>query len=227
MNVHQLIATCSFGLEAIVVRELHALGYPDAKCRSTGRVIFKGDDLAIARANIHLRTAERVLVEIGRFEATDFGQLFDRTFELPWDQWLGEQSAFPVNGRSVKSQPSSVPACQKIVKKAIADRMCKAHGKKWMDEDGPQSTVEVSLLENQASITLDTTGRGLHKRGYRSLSAVAPLRETLAAALVTERLPTVRACVNSHTFAASCKRLEAHSPFSCHDAAFLRRGTVA
>ncbi len=184
MTTLQLIATAAAGLEAVVARELVALGYDDAKTRSTGRVAFTGDEMAVAIANIHLRTGERVLIEVGRFGATDFGQLFDQTFALPWDRWLGPRSTFPVNGRSAKSQLSSVPACQRIVKKAIVEKLCRAHNTTALPEDGPRGIVEVSLLENVASITLDTTGVGLHKRGYRTLSAAAPLRETLAAALV-------------------------------------------
>ena len=184
MDTFPLIATAAAGLEAVVVRELRALGYADAKTRSTGRVVFQGDRLAIAAANLHLYTAERVLVELGRFEATDFGQLFDQTFALPWEEWLPADAAFPVNGRSVKSQLSSVPACQRIVKKAIVEKLCQAHHVQTLTETGPPGIVEVALLEDRASLTLDTTGEGLHKRGYRSLSSAAPLRETLAAALV-------------------------------------------
>lgn len=167
-----------------MVRELRELGLADAKTRSTGRVGFRGDETAVARANIHLRTAERVLIELARFPAEDFGQLFDGVVDLPWEDWLRIDSAFPVNGRSVKSRLSSVPACQKIVKKAIVERLRRTHSTDWFEETGPECIVEVSLLEDEASITIDTTGTGLHKRGYRRLTAAAPLRETLSAALV-------------------------------------------
>lgn len=179
----QLIATSAVGLEAVVARELKALGY-EAKIRQTGRIAFAGDESAICRSNLWLRSADRVLLEIGAFEATDFGQLFDRTFELPWETWVGRDDAFPVNGRSVKSQLSSVPACQKIVKKAIVEKLRHAHRTQTLPEVGTQYTVEVALLEDQATLTIDTSGAGLHKRGYRRLVAEAQLKETLAAALV-------------------------------------------
>jgi 23S rRNA (guanine2445-N2)-methyltransferase / 23S rRNA (guanine2069-N7)-methyltransferase len=184
MSAHQLIATSAAGLEAVVVRELQALGFADAKTRSTGRVVFAGDDAAIATANIQLRCAERVLLEVGNFEAADFDQLYEQTYDLPWDAWLRPDSSFPVNGRSVKSQLTSVPAVQRTVKKAIVEKLRAVFGCETLPEDGPEVGIEISLLENQASLTLDTSGVGLHKRGYRRLTAAAPLRETLSAALV-------------------------------------------
>ncbi|HXT60792.1 MAG TPA: bifunctional 23S rRNA (guanine(2069)-N(7))-methyltransferase RlmK/23S rRNA (guanine(2445)-N(2))-methyltransferase RlmL, partial [Pirellulales bacterium] len=123
-------------------------------------------------------------VRLGAFEATDFGQLFDRTYALPWEQWLGADAAFPVNGRSVKSQLSSVPACQKIVKKAIVEKLKSVYGGVWLEETGPLYTAEVALLDDIATLTLDTSGAGLHKRGYRTLVGEAQLKETMAAALV-------------------------------------------
>ncbi|HEX7377932.1 MAG TPA: bifunctional 23S rRNA (guanine(2069)-N(7))-methyltransferase RlmK/23S rRNA (guanine(2445)-N(2))-methyltransferase RlmL [Pirellulales bacterium] len=183
MSDFQLIATSAVGLEAVVARELKALGY-ETKIRQTGRIAFAGDEAAVCRANLWLRTADRVLVQVGAFEATDFGQLFDRTFALPWESWIGRDDAFPVNGRSVKSQLSSVPACQKIVKKAIVEKLKQAHRTHTLPETGTAYTVEVALLENQATLTLDTSGAGLNKRGYRRLAAEAQLKETMAAALV-------------------------------------------
>ncbi len=178
-----LIATATFGLEAVVKRELEALGYA-AAIRQNGRVHFTGDERALVRANLHLRTADRVLLCIGEFEARDFGALFDVTGSLPWEQWIGPQSAFPVSGRSVDSQLSSVPACQRAVKKAIVERLLTAHRASTLPEDGPKYQVEVALLKDQVTLTLDTSGAGLHKRGYRPQVGIAPLRETLAAALV-------------------------------------------
>lgn len=183
MSELQLTATSAVGIEAVVARELKALGY-EPKIRQTGRIAFAADESAICRTNLWLRTADRVLVELGSFEATDFGQLFDRTFALPWEEWIERDAAFPVNGRSVKSQLSSVPACQKIVKKAIVEKLRHAHRTQTLPETGTQYTVEVALLDNQATLTLDTSGAGLHKRGYRRLVAEAQLKETLAAALV-------------------------------------------
>lgn len=182
----RLIATSAAGLEAVVSRELSALGY-DNQILSTGRIAFAGGLDAIVKTNLWLRSADRVLLEIGRFEATDFGVLFDRTKALPWGQWIPAEAYFPVNGRSVKSQLSSVPACQRVVKKAIAERLTADHGgAKLSDQrDAPvQCIVEVAIRENEVCLTLDTTGDGLHKRGYRRKVGAAPLKETLAAGLL-------------------------------------------
>jgi 23S rRNA (guanine2445-N2)-methyltransferase / 23S rRNA (guanine2069-N7)-methyltransferase len=182
-NKLDLIATSTFGLEAVVARELRSLGY-EPKIIQPGRVLFAGDLLDICRANLWLRTADRVLVRLGTFEARDFGQLFDCTRALPWDDWLPLDAEFPVSGRSVKSQLSSVPACQKIVKKAVVERLKAAYGVEWFAETGPKYSLEVALLNDQATLTVDTTGPGLHKRGYRPLTSKAPLKETLAAAMI-------------------------------------------
>ena len=178
-----LIATSAFGLEAIVARELRQLGY-EPQIKGTGQIHFRGDFQAIARANLWLRVADRVLIDMGTFTATDFGQLFDQTYELPWQRWIPDSGSFPVKGRSLKSQLSSVPACQRIVKKAIAEKLLSAHSVAQLDELGSTYTVEVSLHNDQATLTLDTTGVGLHKRGYRKLVGPASLKETLAAGLV-------------------------------------------
>jgi len=179
----ELIATATFGLEAVVARELNALGY-EAEIIQPGRVLFAGDAEAVCRANLWLRCADRVLLRLGAFDAGDFGVLFDRTYALPWEQWIPADGAFPVRGRSVKSQLSSVPACQRIVKKAIAEKLLAAHGAASLPETGAAYTVDVALLDDVATLTLDTTGAGLNKRGYRPLAGPAPLKETLAAALV-------------------------------------------
>lgn len=179
----QLVATAAFGLEAIVGRELKSLGYSDVTIED-GRVRFSGGPADVVRANLWLRTADRVLVQMAEFEAHDFGELFDRTHEIPWEEWLTERSAFPVRGRSVRSRLHSVPDCQRLVKKAIVERLRQSCDVDWFVEDGPQFQVDVSLLRDRCTITLDTTGPGLHKRGYRELTGEAPLKETLAAALV-------------------------------------------
>jgi 23S rRNA (guanine2445-N2)-methyltransferase / 23S rRNA (guanine2069-N7)-methyltransferase len=179
-----LLATTTFGLEAVAARELHDLGYADAKPVSTGRVLFRGGPHAVARANIHLRTADRVLVRVGDFPAPDFGELFDRTNALEWERWIPRDFAFPVDGRSVRSKLSSVPACQRLVKKAIVERLRKAHGVESLPETGPTVAVEVALLKDHATLTIDTSGVGLHKRGYRTAPGEAALKETLAAGLV-------------------------------------------
>ncbi len=183
MTSLDLIATSGFALEAVVARELAGLGY-EGKIVSAGRVLFLADARGLCRANLWLRAAGRVLLRVGTFEATDFGQLFDQTYALPWERWLGPDAAFPVNGRSIKSHLSSVPACQKIVKKAIVEKLKAAHHAEGLPETGPTYTIEVAILNDQVTLTIDTSGSGLHKRGYRTLTGKAPLRETLAAALI-------------------------------------------
>jgi putative N6-adenine-specific DNA methylase len=178
-----LIAVTGFGLEAIVARELRSLGYAQQTVED-GRVRFMGDVEAIVRSNLWLRVADRVVVEVGVFEAHDFGELFDRTRDLPWEDWIPKNAQFPVTGRSIKSQLHSVPDCQRIVKKAIVERLKPVHGNVWLEETGPLYSVEVALRKDRATLTIDASGAGLHKRGYRKLTAKAPLRETLAAALV-------------------------------------------
>ncbi len=181
--MHQLVATSAFGLEAVVVRELQDLGY-ESKITRPGRIEFAGNDSAICRANLWLRSADRVLVQLAKFPAADFDALFDTTKELPWEQWISSEAAIPVRGRSRKSQLTSVPACQRSVKKAIVERLGDKYSCTELPETGPPVPVEVALLEDEATLSIDTTGDGLHKRGYRKLAGPAQLRETLAAALV-------------------------------------------
>jgi len=183
MNHLTLIATTTMGLEAVVAREIEGLGY-SPRIVQTGRVAFAGDGLAVCRANLWLRCSDRVLIQVGQFEARDFGELFDRTYALDWQQWIGPEAAFPVLGRSVASRLSSVPACQRIVKKALVEKLRAAHRARTLDESGPTCTVEVALLKDVATLTIDTSGPSLHKRGYRTLVGQAPLKETLAAGLV-------------------------------------------
>ncbi|TWT67666.1 Ribosomal RNA large subunit methyltransferase K [Posidoniimonas polymericola] len=178
-----LVATTAFGVEAVVRRELENLGY-EARITGPGRVAFEGDAAAIAQANLWLRSGERVVIEMASFPATDFGQLFDGVNALDWAAWIPVDGEFPVSGRSRNSQLSSVPACQKIVKKSIVERLRAQHGAQELPEIAALYSVEVALVDDIATITLDTTGVGLHKRGYRPMASVAPLRETLAAAIV-------------------------------------------
>lgn len=182
-NTFHLTARIAFGLEAVVSRELKNLGFDDLKSED-GRVHFSGGPEAIVRANLWLRSADRVVLQMGEFTALDFGELFDRTRELPWEQWLPRDAEFPVTGRSIKSQLHSVPDCQRIVKKAIVERLRSAYGGDWFEETGPLYPVEVSVLKDNVTLSIDTSGAGLNKRGYRKLTAKAPLRETLAAGLV-------------------------------------------
>jgi putative N6-adenine-specific DNA methylase len=179
----ELIATTSFGLEAVVSRELKALGYEDQTV-ADGKVTFRGGPEAICRANLWLRSADRVVIKIGEFEAADFGTLFDRCAALDWARWIPEDGQFPVSGKSVRSQLHSVRDCQALVKKAIVEKLKQTHHVSWFAEKGPLFSVQVSLLKDVATLTLDTTGPGLHKRGYRTLTGPAPLKETLAAALI-------------------------------------------
>lgn len=179
----QLIATAPMGLEAIVAKEVRDLGYNDVMVEN-GKVTFAADPLAIARANLWLRTADRVLLKLGEFPARTFDELFEGTKALPWPDWLPADAAFPVEGRSRKSQLSSVPACQSIVKKAVVEKLKMRYGTAWFPEDGARFVIEVALLDDVATLTIDTTGPGLHKRGYRKLVTEAPLKETMAAAMV-------------------------------------------
>jgi 23S rRNA (guanine2445-N2)-methyltransferase / 23S rRNA (guanine2069-N7)-methyltransferase len=182
-QLFQLVATAAFGLEAVVVRELANLGY-EARIVRPGRIEFAGDWSAICRANLWLRSADRVMVQLAKFPAPDFDALFDTVRELPWEDWIHRDTAIPVRGRSHKSQLTSVPAVQRTVKKAIVERLLAKHGTAELPETGPPVPVEVALLDDEAMISVDTSGEGLHKRGYRSLAGPAQLRETLAAALV-------------------------------------------
>lgn len=183
MPEYSLIATTAFGLEAVVKRELQQLGYVSTSVED-GQVRFSGDASAIARCNLWLRSAGRVLLQVGEFVARDFGELFDRTNALRWDEWLSVDAAFPVSGSSVNSQLHSVPDCQRIVKKAIVERLKNVYRRDWFEESGPSYPIDVGVLRDRVTLTIDTSGAGLHQRGYRTLVGKAPLRETLAAALV-------------------------------------------
>ena len=178
-----LIATSAFGLEGLVAEELRGLGYENLRV-DRGKVAWTTDLRAICRANMWLRCADRLLLELGNFRAVTFDELYDQTTALPWSDWIPADAEFPVIGKSVKSTLSSVPACQSIVKKAIVDALFRGHGVAQLPETGPRHRIQVALLNDTVSLTLDTSGDGLHKRGYRDLSAPAPLRETLAAAMV-------------------------------------------
>jgi putative N6-adenine-specific DNA methylase len=179
----KLIATAAMGLEALVAKEVRDLGY---ECEvENGKVIFEGDEKAIARANMWLRTADRVKILVGQFKAFSFDELFEKTKALPWEDFLPEDAQFPVQGKSVKSKLYSVPDCQAIVKKAIVNRLQTAyHRTSWLEESGAVFKLEVAIHKDVASLTIDTSGQGLHKRGYRIGQGEAPLKETLAAALI-------------------------------------------
>ncbi len=179
----ELVATATFGLEAVVKRELQSLGYTDITV-SDGKVAFFADEKAIPRANLWLRSADRVLLKVGEFKALTFDELFEKTKALPWSSWITPDGKFPVNGKSVKSKLFSISDCQAIVKKAVVENLKMKYAADWFAETGPDFTIQVALLNNVATLTLDTSGDALHKRGYRQEAGEAPLKETLAAALV-------------------------------------------
>lgn len=181
----QLTAACAFGLEALVKRELIALGFDGVAVSQPGRVGFHGDWSAVCRANIWLRTADRVLIEVQRFAAPDFDALFETVKAFDWGQLIPRDGAFPVIGRSRLSQLTSVPAVQRTVKKALVESLQRGHGANELSETGSTFKVEIALLNDEATLTIDTTGASLHKRGYRKLVGEAPLKETLAAAMVS------------------------------------------
>jgi len=183
MSNIELIATATFGLEAVVAQELKDLGYEQVVIEN-GKVTFTADESAICRTNLWLRTADRVRLKVGEFKAVTFDELFEKTRALPWADLLPENASFPVDGKSVKSTLFSISDCQAIVKKAVVESMKKRYHKEWFAEDGPLYNIEISLLKDTATLTIDTSGEGLHKRGYRTGGGEAPLRETLAAALV-------------------------------------------
>jgi len=178
-----IVITTAFGLETVVSRELKELGYARHSVEN-GRIILQGTSPDICRLNLWLRTAERVFIRVGSFPAHDFGELFDRTFELNWTDWFPQDARIDVRGKSVQSQLHSVPDCQAIVKKAIIEKMKKVFQMTWFSEKGPHFPLEISVVKDEVTLMLDTSGAGLHRRGYRTLVGQAPLRETVAAGLV-------------------------------------------
>lgn len=183
MDKIKLACPCLFGVESLVADEIKALGYTDTLSEN-GRVTFTADEAAIARANVNLRCAERVLVLLAEFDAYSFEDLFQGVKSVAWERWIGREDAFPVKGWTLNSKLTSVPACQSIIKKAVVERL-KAHYRvDWFKETGPKLQIQFSILKNKVSIYLDTSGEGLHKRGYRRNSVEAPIKETLAASMV-------------------------------------------
>lgn len=178
----EFTAPCLFGLESVLAAEVKRIGGENV-VTNDGRVSFTGDFAMLARANITLRTAERVCISLGSFEAKSFTELFDRTVELPFEQFIGRTDAFPVKGWSLKSGLYSVPDCQSIIKKAAVKRLEKTYGQSWFEETGPVHQIRFSIHKDMVTIMLDTSGVGLHKRGYRRNSTEAPIKETLAAGI--------------------------------------------
>lgn len=181
--MYELIATSTFGLESVVAKELKQLGYEDLKVEN-GKVTFEGDEYDIALCNIWLRCADRVLIKVTEFKAESFEELYQGTLKVNWGDIIPEDGFMHITGKSVKSKLFSVPDCQSIVKKAVVESMKRKYNKEWFSEDGPEYKIEVALLKDIVTLTIDTSGPGLHKRGYREKAGEAPMKETLAAALV-------------------------------------------
>lgn len=178
-----LCAPCLFGLEGPLGNELRHMDMENVSPEN-GRVYFQGDESALVRANLRSRFAERVLLVLGRFPASTFDALFEGTKALPWERFLPRDAAFPVRGWALDSALHSVPDCQKIVKKAVVERLKIAYGLTWFPETGDSYPIQFALMRDHAVLYLDTSGTPLHKRGYRPAQVAAPLRETLAAAMV-------------------------------------------
>lgn len=183
MEQFEIIVPVLFGLEAFTAREIRYLGY-ETTAVEDGKVTFLGDWSAVCRANIWLRTGERVLIKAAEFTAKSFEELFDNTYKADWSRWICRDYSFPVKGYCLKSQLASVPDCQSIIKGAIAKKLSATYGLNRMPEDGAQCRVQFSILKDKVTIMIDTSGEGLHKRGYRQNSNLAPLKETIAAAMV-------------------------------------------
>jgi len=183
MEKVNLIATTAFGLEAVCKREIAALGY-NILYVSDGRIDFEGPLDAIAYANLCLRSADRVLLKVGEFTAKSFEELFQGVKALPWASLIPIDGKFTVIGKSVKSTLFSVPDCQAITKKAVVENLKQKYNVQWFEESGAEFKIQIALLKDIVTLTIDTTGAGLHKRGYRPTTSKAPIKETLAASLV-------------------------------------------
>lgn len=183
MDTFEIIITTLFGLESIVAREVRRMGY-ETTAVEDGRVTFSGDWEAVCKANIWIRTGERVLIKVAEFTAVTFDELFEQTKQVGWDKWIGRNDAFPIKGYSLKSTLASVRDCQAIIKKAVADSLSSKYCISWFPEDSITYQIQFSVFKDKVTLMLDTSGEGLHKRGYRQISNIAPLKETLAAAMV-------------------------------------------
>lgn len=181
MNI-KFCVPCLLGLEGLIADELREMGAENVNAEN-GRVLFSGDEHILARANICSRFSERILIMVGTFEAHTFEELFQGTKRLPWEQWIGKKDRFPVKGYSLNSDLFSVSDCQSIIKKAVVERLKTKYTIPWFEETGALYQIQFSIMKNQVSVFIDTSGRGLHKRGYRPDANAAPLKETLAASL--------------------------------------------
>lgn len=183
MEMLRLCAPCLFGLESVLKFELTKIGATNITV-TDGKISFDGGLDMIAKANLWLATAERVLIELGSFRAENFEQLFDGVAALPLERFIGRQDAFPVKGHSLNSKLHSIPDCQRIIKKAASKRLGGKYGVEWLEETGAVHQMQFSIMKDVCTLYLDTTGAGLHKRGYRRNSNAAPIKETLAAGIV-------------------------------------------
>ena len=181
---YQISCPCLFGLESVLAGEIRALGGEDVRIVSDGRVSFTGDARMIVKANLWLRTAERVQIAVGSYPASTFEELFEGMHRLPLERFIGPKDAFPVKGWSLNSTLTSIPSCQSILKKAAVKRLSEKYRISWFEESGPVRQLQFALLKDQASIFIDTSGIGLHKRGYRPAANEAPIKETLAAGIL-------------------------------------------
>ncbi|MBM7560973.1 THUMP domain-containing class I SAM-dependent RNA methyltransferase [Fusibacter tunisiensis] len=179
----RLIATAVFGLEAIVAQEIKDLGFENV-ITENGRVLFDSDAAGLVKANLWIRTAERIFLCVGQFKAKTFEQLFQGVTALPWEAYIPKDAAFPVDANSVKSTLFSLSDIQSISKKAIVKRLVKLHKTEWFEETGETYRIRVSILKDEVTVAIDTSGTGLHRRGYREKANEAPLKETLAAGLI-------------------------------------------
>ncbi len=182
MTKLNFVAPCLFGVEGIAAGEFERMGAENVKAEN-GRVCFEGDLNMLARANINSRFAERICINLGEFNALSFEELFQGVKKINWEDFIGKDDSFPVNGYSINSALFSIPDCQSIIKKAIVERLKAKYKVSWFNETGPEVKIRFSILKNRVTIMIDTSGEGLHKRGYRRKSNEAPLKETLAAAI--------------------------------------------
>ena len=182
MNKINLVAPCLFGIESVAADEFRRMGFEDIKTEN-GRVLLSGDSNMLARANICSRFAERILINVGEFSALTFTELFEGVKALPWEDYIGRDDAFPVNGWSINSKLFSIPDCQSIIKKAIVERLKLKYHINYFAETGPEYKIRFSIMKDSVTMMIDTSGEGLHKRGYRRNSNDAPLKETLAASM--------------------------------------------
>jgi putative N6-adenine-specific DNA methylase len=183
MADYKMVAPCLLGIEGIVADELKRMGANNVMAEN-GRVLFSGGDDILCRANLNLRTAERVLILIAEFKATTFDELFENVKKANLEDYISKDDAFPVTGYSINSKLHSIPDCQKIIKKAMVERLKSKYGISWFSETGAKKQIRFSIMKDKVSLMLDTSGTGLHKRGYRKNSNIAPIKETLAAAMV-------------------------------------------